>query len=150
MIHHHGVRLLPNEQTEYDAISRRIDEVGDELSALGGDTTRARADAARSDQLGEVSRQYVSLTARRKDSLYRAAERQRVALRIVEAARRRKQQAAHSPLPRACRRGRRALPRARAEARQRRRTRALTTARTRAAPRRCRRSVTVGSPSSFL
>ena len=92
-VHHHGVRLLPNEQTEYSAISRRIDDVGDELSALGGDTTRARASVARSDRLGEVARQYVSLTARRKDLLYRATERHRVTLRIVETARRRKQRA---------------------------------------------------------
>lgn len=92
-IHHHGVRLRSNERAEYNKVSRRIDEVGDQLSALGGDTTRARAHAARSDRLGEISRQYVSLTARRKDMLYRATERHRVALRIVETARRRKQHA---------------------------------------------------------
>ena len=93
VIHHHGLRLHATEQSEYNALSRRIDELRDALSDLGGDTSRARTLAARKDRLGEVSRQYVSLTARRKDMLYRASERQRVALRIVEAARQRNAEA---------------------------------------------------------
>jgi superfamily II DNA or RNA helicase len=86
VIHHHGVRLLTQERADYDGLSRRIDDLGQELSALGGDTTRARAHAGRPDRLGQVARQYVSLTARRKDVLYRASERHRVAVRLVRAA----------------------------------------------------------------
>ena len=42
-------------------------------------------------KLGRVARHYVSATARRKDLLYRAAERHRVALRLVHDARREKE-----------------------------------------------------------
>jgi superfamily II DNA or RNA helicase len=86
-IHHHEVHLLPKERLEYTGLSRRIDELGERLVELGGDTTRARAQVGRRDDLGRLSREYVGLTARRKDLLYRASERHRVAIRLVEAAR---------------------------------------------------------------
>ena len=86
VINHHGVHLLPVERSEYEAVSRRIDEVGEQLQALGGDTGRARALVGRGDELGQVAQQYITATARRKDLLYRAAERHRVAVRLVRAA----------------------------------------------------------------
>lgn len=91
VIHHHGVTLLPEERTEYDGVSRRIDDLGDQLASLGGDKTRARAYASRQDELGKIARQYVTATARRKDLLYRAAERHRVAVSLVRTALREKQ-----------------------------------------------------------
>ncbi len=89
-IHHHGLRLMPRERSDYEAVSRRIDDLGEQLAALGGDTTRARAYAGNRGELGQVARNYVSATARRKDLLYRAAERHRVALRLVHKAKREK------------------------------------------------------------
>lgn len=90
-IHHHGVKLHPTEQREYDSLSRRIDDLGERITALGGESSRARAFAGSRGELGDAARSYVGLTAQRKDVLYRAAERHRVVLEIVHAARRRKE-----------------------------------------------------------
>lgn len=91
VIHHHGIRLLPKERSEYDGFSRRIDDLGEQLAGLGGETMRARAYTGSRGELGSVARHYVSATARRKDLLYRAAERARVALRLVHSALREKE-----------------------------------------------------------
>jgi superfamily II DNA or RNA helicase len=91
VIHHHGIRLLPRERSQYEAVSRRIDDLAEQLAALGGDATRARSAAASRGELGRVARQYVTATARRKDLLYRAAERHRVTVRLVEQVRRSKE-----------------------------------------------------------
>jgi superfamily II DNA or RNA helicase len=85
-LHHHGVSLSPHERTRYEAVSRRIDEAADVLRALGGDTTRARRLAGQRDETGDAARQWVQLTGTRKDLLYRAEERQRVALTLVREA----------------------------------------------------------------
>lgn len=82
-ISHHGLTLLPEERREYESISRRIDELGDELKQQGVDTTRAMAMRGRQGDLGELIRAYVGLTTKRKDLLYRADERTRVAARLV-------------------------------------------------------------------
>ena len=85
-VHHHGVALLGAEQAEYDRISRRIDDAADQLRELGGDSSRAQQLQARNDELGRAARAYVALTSNRKDILYRAHERERVAVRIVSQA----------------------------------------------------------------
>ncbi|MBC9820512.1 DEAD/DEAH box helicase [Terrabacter sp. MAHUQ-38] len=83
-LHHHGVALSPDEQRRYDAVSRRVDEAGDELRSMGIETARARSLASSRHEAGAVARRWVQLTAQRKDLLYRAHERQRVARQIVE------------------------------------------------------------------
>jgi len=85
-IHHHGIKLHPAEQSEYDAISRKVDDLADQLRLAGGDVSRARHLTARQDELGATARSYVALTSKRKDQLYHATERQRVATQIVSEA----------------------------------------------------------------
>lgn len=85
-VHHHGVALLAPEQSEYERITRRIDEAGDHLRDVGGDSSRAWQLQSRNDELGSAARGYVALTSNRKDILYRAQERERVAARIVRRA----------------------------------------------------------------
>jgi len=85
-VHHHGISLRPDERNEYDVVSRRITEAADEMRACGGDSARARQFQRRDDELGAAARAYIGLTAERKDLLYRAAERARVAAAVVEQA----------------------------------------------------------------
>jgi len=78
-LHHHGLTLHPAEREEYDRLSRRVDDAADDLRNLGGETSRARQLRGRGDDLGKAAGAYVTLTAQRKDMLYRVAERGRVA-----------------------------------------------------------------------
>ena len=82
-IHHHGVQLLEQERRDYDIVSRRVDDAAEELRAPGRDPTRARQMVGRSDELGRLAQAYVSATSKRKDLLYRAAERHRVTKELV-------------------------------------------------------------------
>jgi superfamily II DNA or RNA helicase len=82
-IHHHGVRLDEVERRRYDEESRRIDDIAERLADLGIDQIQARRASSRSDEVGGVARAYVAATAKRKDILYRAAERARVTSRIL-------------------------------------------------------------------
>lgn len=88
-LHHHGVPLDEQERAEYEPLSRRIEEIQDELRAHGVDVGQVRSLADRQDDVGELSRAFVGLTATRKDLLYRAHERYRIAMRIVGRAMRR-------------------------------------------------------------
>lgn len=80
---HHAVSLLPEEQERYDRVSREVDDASDELHGLGGEQARAHQLSKRRDDLGEAARRWIMLTGQRKDLLYRAAERDRVASRLV-------------------------------------------------------------------
>lgn len=80
---HHAVSLRQEERARYDVLSRQVDDARDGIRGLGGDPLRARTLARRADDLGEAARRWVSLTGQRKDLLYRAAERQRVAATLV-------------------------------------------------------------------
>ncbi len=82
-INHHGLGLFPEERAEYDAVSRLIDDLADQLQASGVETHRAREMYQQEGELGDLARSYVGATARRKDLLYRALERSRVASRLV-------------------------------------------------------------------
>ncbi len=82
-INHHGLGLNPAERAEYDSISRRIDDLADQLRESGVETNRARERSHQEGEIGELARAYVNATSRRKDLLYRATERCRVANRIV-------------------------------------------------------------------
>ena len=55
-IHHHGIRLHPVEQREYDAVSRKVDDLADQLRLAGGDASRARQLVVRQDELGATAR----------------------------------------------------------------------------------------------
>ena len=88
-IHHHGVQLLDAERAEYESLSRQVDELADSLERYGAEVVRARAIAQRSDDLGRVAQAYVAATSKRKDLLYRAVERHRVAVRLIREAERR-------------------------------------------------------------
>lgn len=83
-LHHHGVSLSPDEQRRYDSVSRRVDEAGDELRIMGIETSRARSLASSRHEGSDAARRWIQLTAQRKDLLYRAQERGRVARQIVE------------------------------------------------------------------
>lgn len=82
-LHHHGISLSPEEKRNYESLSRRVDEAADELRGQGFEVGRARSLASRRDQAGDAARRWVQLTAQRKDLLYRAAERHRVAESIL-------------------------------------------------------------------
>ncbi|MFF5219442.1 DEAD/DEAH box helicase [Micromonospora sp. NPDC000442] len=82
-IHHHGIQLSPEEQRQYDQISRQVDDLGDELRSLGLEMGRAQQLQKRRDEVGLLARRYIAATSRRKDLLYRAAHRARVVMRIL-------------------------------------------------------------------
>src|SRR5699024_10586745 len=46
-IHHHGLRLTDTERHDYDAISRRVDDLADRLREMGVDSSRAHSLQAR-------------------------------------------------------------------------------------------------------
>ena len=83
VLNHQAVRLHEEERQKYESLTRQIDEAADQLRELGGDTLRARQLSGREGQLGEAAIAYVGLTSRRKDLLYRARERGRVAAALV-------------------------------------------------------------------
>lgn len=85
-LQHHAVGLLADERARYEAISRQVDEAEDELRILGGEPGRARQLSTRRSDLGTAAKRWVALTANRKDLLYRASERNRVAAALVQQA----------------------------------------------------------------
>jgi superfamily II DNA or RNA helicase len=89
-IDHHGVQLDDVERRRYDEVSRQVDDAADRMEQLGADTTRARSLSRRDDAVGKSAQQYVAATAVRKDLLYRAGERTRIATAIVQDAFRRR------------------------------------------------------------
>jgi len=82
-IHHHGISLTREERHDYEQISRRIDDLSDKLNGRGWQTSQARRLSVRNDDIGRLAKAYVAATSRRKDLLYRADERERVATWIV-------------------------------------------------------------------
>lgn len=83
-IHHHGLELSPDEQRRYDEDGRRIDDLANKLNDYGVDAARARRASGRRDEIGRIARAYVAATAHRKGVLYKAAERERVTVDIVQ------------------------------------------------------------------
>lgn len=82
-VHHHAVELSAPERSEYDRLSRQIDDLADRLGDLGGEAVRARNLVNVPGDLGRVAGAYVAATAKRKDVLYRAEERSRVTTAIL-------------------------------------------------------------------
>ncbi|MFI2712091.1 DEAD/DEAH box helicase [Micromonospora sp. NPDC018662] len=85
-IHHHGIQLIDEERREYDKISRQVDDLADELRSLGFEVGRVQQLQRRGDEVAAVARRYMAAASRRKDLLYRALERGRVAHQIIEEA----------------------------------------------------------------
>lgn len=85
-IQHHGVPLEKAERIGYDDLTHQIDDVKKRFERMGGETRRARALVGRPGELGSLARSYVALTATRKDLLYKAKARNRVAAGIVREA----------------------------------------------------------------
>lgn len=85
-IHHHGVELLPEERAAYERATRKVDDAADALRALGVETARAQHLQSRPGPVGRAAGAYVAATTQRKDLLYRASERARVAASIVHEA----------------------------------------------------------------
>lgn len=83
-IHHHGITLTAEERREYDRVTRLVDDLADQLRSLGKEPGRARMLMGRSDATGQTAAGYVGATARRKDLLYRAQERQRVTTLVLQ------------------------------------------------------------------
>lgn len=82
-VYHHRIHLMPDERRVYDDLSRRIDDLADRLADEGLDVGSARRQVGQSGSKGDLSRAYVGAVAQRKDLLYRAAQRQEVAVRIL-------------------------------------------------------------------
>lgn len=82
-VHHHGVQLLASEKSEYDKISRQVDDIADQLADHGADASRARSLVGRPGPLGALAGAYVAATSKRKDVLYRATERGRITELLV-------------------------------------------------------------------
>ncbi|MBD5656794.1 MAG: DEAD/DEAH box helicase [Candidatus Eremiobacteraeota bacterium] len=85
-IHHHGITLLPDERKKYNDQSGEVDDLSRRLRATGVDSGRARAVLNKGGAAAELARAYLVKTAMRKDLLYRASERERIALVLVEQA----------------------------------------------------------------
>lgn len=82
-ISHHAIQLMPIERGRYEDLSRQVEDVADRLEASGVPTLEARKASAREGAIGQLAKRYVTLTSERKDLLYRARERNRVASQLV-------------------------------------------------------------------
>jgi superfamily II DNA or RNA helicase len=91
-VHHHGVHLTEQEAREYEQLGRKVNDAADRLTASGIQTSQAWHLATRGGELAALAQSYIGALAVRKDFLYRASERGRVAARIVEQAFRRQPQ----------------------------------------------------------
>lgn len=83
---HHGLSLKPAEQLEYDRRSRKVEDFGDRMRELGIDPSRARSLYSKKGEIGDAARAYLAAVGSRKDLLYRAEERNRIARKIVASA----------------------------------------------------------------
>lgn len=86
-VHHHGISLTDVEKSEYEKKSRLVDDLADKLREIGirpetawGIKRGPRGNAENQDKIGA----YIGATSARKDLLYRAGERARIAHKIVE------------------------------------------------------------------
>ena len=83
-IDHHGVALHPDERRAYEEQSRLVDDLGDRLRRQGSEPSRARQLLGAPGEVGAIARSYLAAVSKRKDVLYRARERTRVARSIVD------------------------------------------------------------------
>ena len=85
-IHHHGVALDAAERAAYVVQSSIVDGNEAALRKLGGDAARAWGLQRLANPLGVASARYIASVSKRKDIVYAARERNRVARAIVTAA----------------------------------------------------------------
>ena len=83
-IHHHGVQLNEAERRRYEEESRHIDDLAEQLANFGIEPLQARRASIREGEAGRVAAAYVAGTAKRKDLLYRAEDRARIATAILK------------------------------------------------------------------
>lgn len=83
-VHHHGVRLTAEERRDYERVSRKVTDAADRLTSAGFPTSQAWSLASRGGDAGPLAQAYIGSLAARKDFLYRASERNRVAARLVK------------------------------------------------------------------
>jgi len=82
-ISHNAVQLTSSEALRYERISRQVEDLANELEGLGGDPLHAAGLMRRSDDLGRAATRYTVEAGRRKDLLYRASERRRIAEQVL-------------------------------------------------------------------
>jgi superfamily II DNA or RNA helicase len=82
-IHHHGIELDAAEKTRYRRQSVVVDNAEQRLKEIGGDGGRAWGLQRRSGPLGDAAKQYIAAVTKRKDLLYGARERRRIALALI-------------------------------------------------------------------
>ena len=85
-IEHHGVTLTDEERREYEALSRKVEDLAENLRQAGVESSRAFSMQRQEGDLGDLARSYVAATSRRKDFLYKVKERSRVAAKVVDKA----------------------------------------------------------------
>ena len=83
-VNHHGTTLSPGERARYDVLTRRIDDVDEQLRGAGVQRSRFRQMTTAGDEIGKLALQWQVLTGQRKDLLYRSAERSRIAVRLTQ------------------------------------------------------------------
>ncbi|GAC1560887.1 MAG: hypothetical protein NVS3B17_13030 [Vulcanimicrobiaceae bacterium] len=82
-IHHHGVALDSDEREAYVAQGAIVDANEMALRKLGGDAARAWGLQRLAGPLGVAAGRYVASVAQRKDIVYAARERNRIARRLI-------------------------------------------------------------------
>lgn len=87
-LEHHGVALKPPERERYSALSRQIDDLADKLKQKTGrvDPRTAQRMAGEGGELAKIAGAWLGATAKRKDLLFRATERERVAIALAKRA----------------------------------------------------------------
>jgi superfamily II DNA or RNA helicase len=83
-VHHHGVRLTEGEAREYELVSRKVNDAADRMTGAGLQTSQAWHLATHGGESASLAKGYIGTLAARKDLLYHATERGRVAARLVE------------------------------------------------------------------
>ncbi len=82
---HHAVGLIRPERDRYERLSRQVDDLGDKLRDQTGrlDPRTAQRIAGSGGELANIASAWLGATAQRKDLLFRAKERERVAIRLT-------------------------------------------------------------------
>jgi superfamily II DNA or RNA helicase len=81
---HHGLALSKEERDQYEALTRKVDDVTDRLEKLGFRKAQLVRGIRGDADTNRLIDSWTLLTNQRKDLLFRAEERRRVALRLVK------------------------------------------------------------------
>jgi superfamily II DNA or RNA helicase len=80
---HHGIRLSKEEQEEYEALTRKVDDVTQRLEDLGFKKSQLVRGIRGDADSNRLIDSWTLLTNQRKDLLFRAEERRRIATKLV-------------------------------------------------------------------